>query len=82
MNSTGARSRKRCRFFSAGSSTWWCTDHLCTMKTLIYVIRRYDSLAQREEREGAYYSSDDWRKGPREQIPALIENYAQMFRTG
>jgi NIPSNAP protein len=31
-----------------------------------YVIRRYDSLAQREEREGAYYSSDDWRKGPRE----------------
>ena len=40
-----------------------------------YVIRRYDSLAQRDEMEDAYYSSDDWRKGPREAILALIESY-------
>ncbi len=43
-----------------------------------YVIRRYDSLAQREEMEDAYYASDDWRKGPREAMLALIENYMDI----
>ena len=43
-----------------------------------YVIRRYDSLAQREQMEDAYYASDDWRKGPRECILALIENYTDI----
>ena len=43
-----------------------------------YVIRRYDSLAQRNEMEDAYYASDDWRKGPREAILALIENYTDI----
>ena len=40
-----------------------------------YVIRRYNSLTQRDEMEDAYYASDDWRKGPREAMLALIENY-------
>jgi hypothetical protein len=40
-----------------------------------YVIRRYDSLTQREQMEDDYYASDDWRKGPREAILALIESY-------
>jgi hypothetical protein len=43
-----------------------------------YVIRRYDSLAQREQMEDAYYASDDWRKGPREAMLALIENYIDV----
>jgi hypothetical protein len=43
-----------------------------------YVIRRYDSLAQREQMEDAYYASDDWRKGPREALLALIENYIDV----
>ena len=43
-----------------------------------YVIRRYDSLAHREQSEDAYYASDDWRKGPREAILALIENYTDI----
>ena len=43
-----------------------------------YVIRRFDSLAQRERMEDAYYSSDDWRKGPREAMLALIENYVDV----
>jgi NIPSNAP protein len=43
-----------------------------------YVIRRFDSLAQREQSEDAYYASDDWRQGPRERILALIENYADI----
>jgi hypothetical protein len=43
--------------------------------TTYYVIRRYDSLAQRDEMEDTYYASDDWRKGPREAMLALIESY-------
>jgi hypothetical protein len=43
-----------------------------------YVIRRFDSLARREEIEDAYYASDDWRQGPREAILALIENYTDI----
>ena len=42
------------------------------------VIRRFDSLAQREQSEDAYYASDDWRQGPREAILALIENYVDI----
>jgi NIPSNAP len=43
-----------------------------------YVIRRFDSLAQREEMEDTYYTSDDWRKGPREAILTLMENYTDI----
>ena len=43
-----------------------------------YVIRRFDSLAQREQMEDAYYASDDWRLGPRERILSLIENYTDI----
>ena len=43
-----------------------------------YVIRRYDSLAQREQMEDAYYASDDWRTGPREAMLALIESYTDI----
>jgi hypothetical protein len=43
-----------------------------------YLMRRYDSLAQREESENAFYGSDEWRQGPREAILALIENYTEI----
>lgn len=43
-----------------------------------FVIRRYESLAQRDEMEDAYYASADWRKGPREQILALVESYVDV----
>jgi hypothetical protein len=43
-----------------------------------YLIRRYDSLDQREESENAFYGSDEWRRGPREAILALIENYTEI----
>jgi len=43
-----------------------------------YVIRRFDSLAQREQMEDAYYGSDDWRQGPREAILALMETYTDI----
>jgi hypothetical protein len=43
-----------------------------------YVIRRFDSLEQRQQMEDAYYASDDWRKGPREALLALMENYTDV----
>lgn len=43
-----------------------------------YLIRRFDSLAYREESENAFYGSGEWRRGPREAIIALIENYAEV----
>ena len=43
-----------------------------------YVIRRFDSVSQREQLEDAFYGSDDWRYGPREAMLSLIENYADI----
>jgi hypothetical protein len=43
-----------------------------------YLIRRYNSLAHREESEAAFYGSDEWRQGPREVILACIENYTEI----
>ena len=43
-----------------------------------YVIRRFNSLTQREQMEDAYYASDDWRLGPREVMLALMENYTDI----
>ena len=43
-----------------------------------FLMRRYDSLVQREESENAFYGSEEWRQGPREAILALIENYTEI----
>ena len=43
-----------------------------------YLMRRFDSLADRQEREDAFYNSDEWRMEPRDAIIALIENYAEV----
>ena len=43
-----------------------------------YLMRRYDSLAHREESEKAFYGSDEWRQRPREAIIALIETYTEI----
>ena len=42
-----------------------------------YVIRAYDSLAQMQSDQDAFYSSEAWRKGPREAIVSLIEEQAE-----
>ncbi len=47
-------------------------------QTSYYLIRRYDSLAQREQSEEAFYGSDEWRQGPREAIISRIENYTEI----
>jgi hypothetical protein len=43
-----------------------------------FLMRRYDSLAHREESENAFYGSDEWKQGPREAIIALIENHTEI----
>ena len=43
-----------------------------------FLMRRYDSLSQREESENTFYGSDEWRQGPREAIIALIESYTEI----
>ena len=40
-----------------------------------YLIRSYESLAQREASQAAFYGSDEWKRGPREAIVGLIESY-------
>jgi hypothetical protein len=47
-------------------------------KNSYYLIRSFHSLSHREEIENAFYGSDEWRKGPREQIIALIESYTEI----
>ena len=43
-----------------------------------YLMRRFDGLVHREKSEDAFYSSDEWRQGPREAIVSLIENYTEV----
>ena len=44
-----------------------------------YVLRRFDSLAWREQMEDAYCASDDWQQGPCEAMPALVESYTDVI---
>src|SRR5437773_1177747 len=41
-----------------------------------YVIRRFKSLEDREKSEEAFYSSDDWKSGPRYAIMGLVDHFA------
>ena len=43
-----------------------------------FLMRRFDSLAQREESENTFYGSAEWKQGPREAVIALIENYTEL----
>ena len=40
-----------------------------------YLIRAFDSLAERDEQEAAFYGSDARRLGPREAVVMLIVDY-------
>ena len=43
-----------------------------------YAIRSFKSLEDRQRTEDAFYNSDDWQKGPRTAMLALIENYSTI----
>jgi hypothetical protein len=43
-----------------------------------YVIRLFKSVEDRKQKHDAFYGSDDWQKGPRTAILALIENLSTI----
>lgn len=43
-----------------------------------YLMRSYASLEDRQQSQDAFYGSDEWKLGPREQIIALIEKYTSI----
>lgn len=40
-----------------------------------HLIRNYESIEQRKESQEAFYSSEEWIKGPEKQIMDCIETY-------
>jgi hypothetical protein len=46
-----------------------------------YLIRAYTSLEDRQQSQDAFYGSDEWLKGPREPILALIDNFTSIVLT-
>ncbi len=47
-------------------------------KNTYTLIREYQSIEQMQKSEDAFYGSDEWKKGPRESVLALIENYTTL----
>lgn len=47
-------------------------------KTTYVLMREYDSIEHMQKSEDAFYSSEEWREGPREAILVLIENYTTL----
>jgi hypothetical protein len=41
-----------------------------------FVIRAFESLEDRQVSEDAFYSSDDWKQGPRDAILELVDHFA------
>lgn len=44
-----------------------------------YLLRSFASLEDREQREDAFYGSDEWRQGPRQAVLALIESMTSIL---
>ncbi|MGH7680462.1 MAG: NIPSNAP family protein [Candidatus Eiseniibacteriota bacterium] len=43
-----------------------------------YLIRAYANLSDREASQDAFYGSDDWKQGPRDEILPLIESHTSI----
>jgi len=43
-----------------------------------YLMRAYRDPAERQSSQDAFYGSDEWRRGPREPILALIDAHASV----
>ncbi len=43
-----------------------------------YLMRSYESVADLQQSQDAFYGSAEWKTGPREPILALIENYVSV----
>jgi hypothetical protein len=49
---------------------------------LYYLIRAYRSLEELQRSQDAFYGSDEWREGPREEIVALIDSSISVVLEG
>ena len=47
-----------------------------------YIIRAFDSLAERDRQEVEFYGSEAWRQGPREAIVSRIQQYHTIVIEG
>ena len=43
-----------------------------------FLIRAYASLEDRQQRQDAFYGSDEWKLGPRNSVLELIENFTSV----
>lgn len=43
-----------------------------------FLVREFNSVKDREKEEDAFYGSDEWKKGPREDVLAQIINYTTI----
>ena len=43
-----------------------------------FLIRTYANLDDRQQRQDAFYASDEWIQGPRASILGLIENFTSL----
>jgi hypothetical protein len=51
-------------------------------KNTYTLIREYQSIEHMQKSEDAFYGSDEWKKGPREAVLALIEDYTTLVISG
>jgi hypothetical protein len=68
---TLANTQLTIKLISVGGDQRCPSEIECAISGPVSVIRRYESLSQREQMEDAYYGSDDWRLGPRGAMLAL-----------
>ena len=43
-----------------------------------FLIRAYADLEDRQQRQDAFYGSDEWKLGPRNSVLELIENFTSL----
>jgi hypothetical protein len=44
-----------------------------------FLIRAYACLEDRQQRQDAFYGSDEWKPGPRNSVLELIENFTSLM---
>ena len=47
-----------------------------------FLIRSFENIEDRGKKEDAFYGSQEWIKGPRESVLALIDNYTTVVING
>lgn len=70
--------RKHYQCWIDGELKLFCMVHHSMIVILIFLIRAFNGLDERQKTEDAFYGSMEWKQGPREAILALIENFTTI----